>query len=300
MTELRGLFPIVPTPLRDGAIDEDSIGTLVSAVAPFVDGLAVLGSSGESGYLSSTERQRALAAFVDAASNHGLPVIAGIIDPSLDEARRFVSCPEARAVAAFLVLPPTYYPATMQATERHVAAIAEATDKPVVFYDIPSLSGLACSPEDVIRLAATIPSIEYVKVASIDIERVRAYADAGRLGLFAGYDEILHEQVAEGCTGAMVPVVAMCPAACRRWFDAVADGHRDAAFALWTEEIAPLCRAMVGAEVDFIAVVKRVLSRNGAIASEETVPGLATLSPARERQVDEAMAYLAGRTRASV
>jgi 4-hydroxy-tetrahydrodipicolinate synthase len=272
----------------------------VATVAPFVDGLTVLGSSGESAYLSWSERQRALAAFVESASNEGLPVIAGITDPSQDEARRFVAWPEAQEVAAFLLLPPTYYPATLAATERHLSAIAEATDKPIVFYDIPSLTGLTCSPQEILALAASIGSIEHVKVASIDIERVREYRDAGELTLFAGYDEILHEQVAEGCAGAMVPVIAMCPEACRRWFDTIVAGRRAEAYVVYSEEIAPLCRAMVGAEVDFIAVVKRVLAARGAIASDETVPGLPTLTSLRERQVDEATAYLADRARTNV
>jgi 4-hydroxy-tetrahydrodipicolinate synthase len=300
MTRLTGLFPVVPTPLRNGEIDTASITSLVATVAPFVDGLTVLGSSGESGYLSSSERQRALAAFVESAANESLPVIAGITDPSLDEARAFVAWPEAQGVAAFLLLPPTYYPTTLAATERQAAAIAETTDKPIVFYDIPSLTGLTCSPREILDLASSIRSIEYVKVASIDLERVREYCDAGELMLFAGYDEILHEQVAEGCGGAMVPVIAMCPEACRRWFDAIVPGRRAEAFAVYSEEIAPLCRAMVGADVDFIAVVKRVLAARGAIASDETVPGIPTLTPLRERQVDEAIAYLSERARTNV
>jgi dihydrodipicolinate synthase/N-acetylneuraminate lyase len=169
-----------------------------------------------------------------------------------------------------------------------------------VFYDIPSLTGLACSPGEILDLASSIGSIKYVKLASIDIERVREYRDAGELTLFAGYDEILHEQVAEGCAGAMVPVIAMCPEACRRWFDAIVAGRRAEAYVVYSEEIAPLCRAMVGADVDFIAVVKRVLAALGAIATDETVPGIPTLTALRERQVDEAIAYLADRHRTNV
>jgi dihydrodipicolinate synthase/N-acetylneuraminate lyase len=101
--------------------------------------------------------------------------------------------------------------------------------------------------------------------------------------------------VAEGCIGAMVPVVAIAPAACRTWFDALTEGTRDVAFTIFMDDIAPLCRAMVAADVDFIAMVKRVLRHQSLIFSEETVPGLPTLSPARARQVDEVVGYLAGR-----
>jgi 4-hydroxy-tetrahydrodipicolinate synthase len=295
MTRLGGLLPVLPTPLRDGEIDEASIETLVAGLAPYVDGLTVLGSSGESAYFSTSMRLRALRAFVAAAEQHGLPIVAGITDPSVAEARAFVSSSEAASVAAFLVLPPTYYPATLAGTQRQLAAIAAHTERPIVYYDIPSLSGLAASPSQIVELTTTIPSIRYVKVASVDIDRVCEFASEGGLGLFAGYDDILHEQVAEGCTGAMVPVVAVAPAACRAWFDALTEGKRDVAFWIFMDDIAPLCRALVGADVDFIAVVKRVLRRQSLISSEETVPGLPTLSPARARQVDEVVGYLAAR-----
>jgi 4-hydroxy-tetrahydrodipicolinate synthase len=295
MTSLSGLLPVVPTPLRSGAIDEGSIARLVAVLAPFVDGLTVLGSSGESGYLSADERRRALAAFAAAAEEHELPLVAGITEPALSEARGFLTCPEAKSVAAFLVLPPTYYPATLDATARQLHAIASVTDRPLVFYDIPSLSGLGAPASAIVALADDIPSIQYIKVASLDIERVRDFASAGKVGLFGGYDEVLHEQVAEGCIGAMVPVIVLAPAACRRWFDALSEGKRDVAFAVFMDEIAPLCRAMVGADVDFIAVVKRLLWRQSVISSEETVPGLPTLSPARARQVDEVLAHLESR-----
>ena len=131
------LLPVVPTPLRDGEIDEASIGTLVAGLAPYVDGLTVLGSSGESAYFSTSERLRALGAFGAAAEQHGLPIVAGITDPSVAEARAFLCSSEAGSVAAFLVLPPTYYPATLAATKRQLAAIAAATERPIVFYDIP-------------------------------------------------------------------------------------------------------------------------------------------------------------------
>jgi 4-hydroxy-tetrahydrodipicolinate synthase len=291
MTEVNGMLPVLPTPLASGSIDGASISTLVSFVAPYSDGITVLGSSGESGYFSATERRKALAFFAEAAADHDLRLIAGVVDPSLDEARAFVSSPEAESVDAFLVLPPTYYPATLDATERHVAEIAAATERPIVFYDIPSLSGLNVSPQELLALARGIPSIRFIKVASPDIERVRELSE-GELALFAGYDEVLHEQVCEGCSGAMVPVVAMAPAASRRYFDAAEDGRRDEAFAIYTDELAPLIRAMVGPDVDFIAVVKRYLRQHGVLASEETVPGLPGLSPARERQVDEAIAYV--------
>jgi 4-hydroxy-tetrahydrodipicolinate synthase len=291
MEHPEGLFAVVPTPLRDGAVDKPSVDRLVSRLAPHVDGLTVLGSSGESGYFSLAERRSILAVFAEAAERHGLPMIVGVTHPSTHEAKSFVASPEAATASAFLVLPPSYYPATLDATERHLNAVAEATERPLVYYEIPSLSGLSLGPAELLALAARIPRIRAVKISKVGFD-VEALSADGRLRIFAGYDEILHEQAAEGCHGVMAPVVALCPAACRRWWECLRGGQRGRAYAVFAEEIAPLCWMMVGADVDFIAAVKRVLRKQGVLTSDETAPGVPTLSRSRARHVDEVLEHM--------
>src|SRR5262245_50268920 len=86
MLRLSGRFPVIPTPLRSGVIDRESIERLVAWVGPHVDGLTVLGSSGESGYLSLSQKREALAAFVEAAHRQSLPLIVGVTDPATEGA----------------------------------------------------------------------------------------------------------------------------------------------------------------------------------------------------------------------
>jgi 4-hydroxy-tetrahydrodipicolinate synthase len=294
MEHLEGLFAVVPTPLKGGIVDNLSVERLVSRLAPHVDGLVVLGSSGESGYFSPSERRSILATFAEASAQHGLPTIVGITYPSTREAAEFVARPEAAAASAFLVLPPSYYPATLDAAERHLSAIADATERPLVYYEIPSLSGLSLGPDELLALAERIPAIRAVKISKVGFD-VEGLAADGRLRIFAGYDEILHSQAAEGCHGVMVPAVALCPAACRRWWDCLRAGQRGQAYAIFAEEIAPLCWMMVGADVDFIAAVKRVLRKQGVLTSDETAPGLPTLSRTRAQHVDEVLEYMSAR-----
>ncbi len=287
MVSIEGLLPVMPTPLRDGRVDVEGIEALVNWVAPHARGMTVLGSSGESGYLSPAERRTALAAFAKAADQHELDLVVGVTDAATLGAIEFVQC-QATTASAFLVLPSTYYPATFEATERHLSAIADASDgRPLVLYDIPGLTGLSLGPADVRGLVDRVPDIGGVKIASLDLESVVGLAGDAGLTLYAGYDEIAHEQVAEGCRGVMAPFVAMCPEPSRRWYDQLMKGDRQAGFTIFIDEISPLIRAMVGADVDFIAVVKRYLQRLGVIASAETAPGLPDLTEARIRQVDE-------------
>jgi dihydrodipicolinate synthase/N-acetylneuraminate lyase len=298
---LDGLFPVMPTPLRGGSIDREGAERLTDWVGPHVAGMTVLGSSGESGYLSPAQRREALAAFAEAAARHRLHLIVGVTDPATSGAVEFVRSDEAAGASAFLVLPPTYYPSTLDASERHLRAIADAASgRPLIFYDIPGLSGLSLGAADVRELMLRIPAIGGVKFSRLDLAGIGDLATDESLSLFAGYDEIAHEQVAEGCRGVMAPFVAMCPEQSRRWYDALAGGDRQAAFTVFLEEISPLIRAMVGSDVDFIAVVKRFLHRLGVIASAELAPGLAELSEARSRQVDEHFEYVIARQTADV
>jgi 4-hydroxy-tetrahydrodipicolinate synthase len=298
MASFDGLFPVMPTPFRGGDVDRESAARLAAWVAPHVAGMTVLGSSGESGYLSPAQ-----SAFSDAAGDHGLQLIVGVTDPATSGAVDFVRSDAAATANAFLVLPPTYYPATLDATERHLRAIADAASgRPIVLYDIPGLTGLSLRPADVRELIHRVPAIQGVKLASLDLDGIGDLAAEQSLSLFAGYDEIAHEQVAEGCRGVMAPFVTLCPEESRRWYDALAlaDGDRQAAFAVFIEEISPLIRAMVGADVDFIAVVKRFLHRLGVIASAELAPGVTDLSKSRTRQADEHFQYVLARRSAEV
>lgn len=301
MALLDGLFPVMPTPFRGGGVDQESAERLAAWVAPHVAGMTVLGSSGESGYLSPAERLGALSAFAGAAGTHGLELIVGVTDPATSGAVDFVRSEAAESAGAFLVLPPTYYPATLDATERHLRAIADAASgRPIILYDIPGLTGLSLRAADVRELIRRVPAIQGVKLASLDLGGIGDLATEQSLSLFAGYDEIAHEQVAEGCRGVMAPFVTLCPEESRRWYDALVGGNRQAAFALFIEEISPLIRAMVGADVDFIAVVKRFLHRLGVIASAELAPGVTDLSESRTRQAEEHFQYVLARGSAEV
>jgi len=301
MGRVEGLLPVMPTPFRDGHVDTEGIESLVGWVAPHVSGITVLGSSGESGYLTPDDRRRTLAAFADAAGQHNLPMVVGVTDPATAGAVDFVQSREAATASAFLVLPPTYYPATLAATERHLAAVADAAaGRPLVLYDIPGLSGLGLGQTDVMELVERVPAISHAKLSKLDLDGIAPLAVDGRITLLAGYDEIAHEQVVEGCRGVMVPFVVMCPEPSARWYTELTTGDKRVAFSIFMDEISPLIRAMVGADVDFIGVVKLYAQRLGVIASAETAPGLPALSAARERQVEAHFAFMAARYGTSI
>jgi 4-hydroxy-tetrahydrodipicolinate synthase len=210
-----------------------------------VTGSTVLGSSGESGYLSPAQRREALSAFSDAAGGHGLQLIVGVTDPATSGAVDLVRSDAAATANAFLVLPPTYYPATLDATERHLRAIADAASgRPVVLYDIPGLTGLSLRPADVRELILRVPAIQGVKLASLDLDGIGDLAADQSVSLFAGYDEIATNwlQRMSRRHGALRHAL---PGGSSRWYNALADGDRRPRLPFHRGDLAAI-RAMVG------------------------------------------------------
>ncbi|MEU6571305.1 dihydrodipicolinate synthase family protein [Streptomyces parvulus] len=137
-TPLHGVIPPVITPLTPaGDVDTGSVRRLAEhLIGAGVHGLFLLGSSGETAYLTDTQRLTALEAAVDAAAGR-VPVLAGVIDTTtarvLDRAADAV-----RAGADALVATAPFYTRTHPVEiAGHFRRIREAAGLPLFAYDIP-------------------------------------------------------------------------------------------------------------------------------------------------------------------
>src|SRR6266571_3938772 len=116
LDETAGVMPALATPLkRDGSPDEAGIKKLVEHVlAGGVHGLLPLGSTGENASLDEPTRHRVLECVVRAAAGR-VPVLCGVAQPNLAQARTEVAAAARLGASAALVAPPFYY-LTDQAT----------------------------------------------------------------------------------------------------------------------------------------------------------------------------------------
>jgi 4-hydroxy-tetrahydrodipicolinate synthase len=152
------------------------------------DGLVVTGTTGEAPTLSDDERLALYEAAVDAVGDRGT-VIAGTGTYSTSHSVHLTEQAHALGVDGFLVVTPYYNKPPQRGIVRHVETIAAATDRPVIFYDIPSRVVVDAEPETIACLAE-IDNVHGVKQAKPSLDAARNVVACG-LDLYAGDDDLI-------------------------------------------------------------------------------------------------------------
>ncbi|MBK0401042.1 4-hydroxy-tetrahydrodipicolinate synthase [Limibaculum sp. M0105] len=167
----KGSMPALVTPLRDGRVDEKSLGALVEwQIAEGSHGLVPVGTTGESPTLTHDEHQRVIEIVVKTAAGR-VPVIAGAGSNNTAEAVSLIRFAEKVGADGALVVTPYYNKPTQAGLIAHFTAVHDASDLPIVIYNIPGRSVVDMSPETMGTLAR-LPRIVGVKDATGDVARV--------------------------------------------------------------------------------------------------------------------------------
>ena len=190
----------VVTPFRaDGSIDLDAFRSLCGyLVENGSDGLVVTGTTGEAPTLSDDERLMLYEAALEAVGGQAT-VVAGTGTYSTTHSIHLTEAAHALGVDGFLVVTPYYNRPPQRGIVAHVAAVAASTDRPVVFYDIPSRVVVEAEPETISRLAE-IPNVRGVKQAKPSLDAARHVVACG-LDLYAGDDDVVFPFLEVGAVG---------------------------------------------------------------------------------------------------
>jgi 4-hydroxy-tetrahydrodipicolinate synthase len=180
----------IATPFdRDGRVDLDTFRELaLHLVDHGSDGLVVTGTTGEAPTLSDDEKQQLWAAAVEALAGRAT-VVAGVGTYDTAHSVHLAKRAHALGVDALLVVTPYYNLPPQRAIVRHFETIADATDAPIVVYNIPSRVVRNIEPETIEQLAE-IPTVRAVKQANADLEQAQQIPDFG-LDLYAGDDNLI-------------------------------------------------------------------------------------------------------------
>ena len=180
---LRGCGTALVTPfLADGSLDEPRVRALVRRqIEAGVHFLVPCGTTGESVTLTRREKVRVAELVVEAAGGR-VPVIAGCGGNDTAQVGALARELEGTGAAGLLVVTPYYNKPTPDGLFLHYAAVAEATDLPIVVYNVPSRTGVNVAPETLARLAS-IPGVAAVKEAAGDIMQMAQCAPDGSRGL---------------------------------------------------------------------------------------------------------------------
>ena len=180
----------IVTPFRaDGSLDLDSFRRLASYLVEHgSDGLVVCGTTGESPTLHDHEKLELFAAALDAVGDRAT-VVAGTGTYSTEHYVHLTEQATELGVDGVLIVTPYYNKPPQRAIVAHFRAIAEATDKPIVVYNIPSRVVVNIEPETIAELAG-LPNVAAVKQANSDLDQARRIVDTG-LDLYAGDDDLI-------------------------------------------------------------------------------------------------------------
>jgi 4-hydroxy-tetrahydrodipicolinate synthase len=180
----------IVTPFKaDGSVDLDAFRALARhLVANGSDGLVVTGTTGESPTLTDDERFQLYAAALEEVGDRAT-VVAGTGTYDTRHSIHLTEQADALGVDGFLIVTPYYSKPPQRGIVAHFEAVAAATDRPVVVYNIPGRVVVNIEPETIERLAE-IENVRAVKQANDDLEQARRIVAAG-LDLYAGDDDLI-------------------------------------------------------------------------------------------------------------
>lgn len=173
MDKLKGTGVAVVTPFRqDHSLDLDALRSVVNhCIAGGVDYLVILGTTGETATLTSSEKSTVLKTVVE--ENDGrLPLVIGIGGNNTAQLVKELENTDLSDFEAVLSVSPYYNKPTQEGIYRHFQMLAEASSKPLIVYNVPGRTGSNILPPTVKRLAANCPNILGIKEASGNMEQI--------------------------------------------------------------------------------------------------------------------------------
>lgn len=231
------MLTAVVTPFAgDGAVDIAAFRRLCSyLVENGSDGVVVTGTTGEAPTLSDDERYALYEAAVDEVGD-GHSVVAGTGTNSTSHSVHLTERAHEIGVDGFLVVTPYYNKPPQRGIVAHVEAVASVTDRPLVFYDIPSRVVIDTEPATITRLAE-IGNVRAVKQAKPSLDAARHVVASG-LDLYAGDDDLVLPFLEVGGVGGICVHTHVVGPQVKRMIDLHGAGDEEGARTL-DRELAP-------------------------------------------------------------
>lgn len=195
----------------DLSIDFDALARLVDHV---IDGgvnyLVALGTTAETPTLSAAEKDLILSFVVDKAAGR-VPVVCGIGGNNTAEVITQIQQTDLSGVAGVLSVVPYYNKPTQEGIYQHFKAIAQATEKPIILYNVPGRTVTNMLPDTALRLATEFSHIVAIKEASGNLAQCMDLVQGApsHFAVLSGDDDLVLPQIAIGMHG-VISVAANC------------------------------------------------------------------------------------------
>ena len=189
-TIFTGAATAIITPLNENGIDFDAFGRLIEwQIAEGIDAIVAAGTTGEGSTLTDEEHKSVIKFCVEKVAGR-VPVIAGTGSNDIAYAISLTKYACEAGADAMLLVTPYYNKATQNGLIKSFTAVADASTKPCILYNVPSRTGCNITPQTCAVLA-NHPNIVAIKEASGNISQVAEISRlcGDRLDIYSGNDD---------------------------------------------------------------------------------------------------------------
>ncbi|WP_422368294.1 4-hydroxy-tetrahydrodipicolinate synthase [Pelagibius sp.] len=234
---LSGLWLPLITPFNDGALDEVSLRRLLRhyAAEP-IDGLILAATSGEGLALDESETERLVSITAEELGDRreSLPVYLGLSGSATRKVAQMLQRTDGWPLDGYLIACPSYIRPSQEGLLQHFTALAGATARPILIYNIPYRTGVNLENAAMLRLAA-FSNIVGLKdcsanpAQSFDLLRRRPKDFA----VLTGEDALFYSALAQGADGGITMSAHIEPRAFADVRNKLRAGDQAAALSDW-------------------------------------------------------------------
>ena len=240
----RGAATALVTPMNENGVDYVALEKLINwQIEEGIDGLVICGTTGEGATLSDAEHREVLRFSLEVAAGR-VPMIAGTGSNDTSYAVELTRHACELGYDAVLVVTPYYNKTTQKGLVAMYTAIADASTKPVILYNVPSRTGVGIEPATYAKLADH-PMIAGIKEANGNISKIveTAALTEGKLDIYSGNDDQIVPIMACGGLGVISVLSNVLPAETSRMCHLCLEGDFAAAMELQKKYL-PLTNAL--------------------------------------------------------
>lgn len=240
-----GAAVAIITPMKeDGSVNYDEFAKFIDfQIENGTDAIVICGTTGESSTLRVVEHNECIKWCIEYVDGR-IPVIAGTGSNSTACAIEMSQEACRNGADALLLVTPYYNKTSQRGLYIHYKAIHDATDKPIILYNVPSRTGLNIAPETAYELSK-LPRINGIKEASGSLEQIEKLHElcGDELNIWSGNDDQIYDLMERGGKGVISVLSNIAPKAAHDIPALYLDGKKEESKALM-DKYMKLAKAM--------------------------------------------------------
>lgn len=201
---VKGVIPALITPMIDNVIDYKAFKRILQAqLDAKVSAVVLFGTTGEPLSLMPDEKTKIFYIARDLVGDR-IPIICGISSPITDFAVKSAECLSKLGADGLLVVTPYYYTCTSQGLLEHYNKISEATDLPIIVYNVPARTGVDLTVDyELIKKIFKIKKIYAIKNAAKTKKSNLDFLSVSDIPVYCGNDSMNLESLIKGSYGSI-------------------------------------------------------------------------------------------------